>query len=54
MAFLVEFGIERLFRSPRGVIGDHGDGADLCDGGADVVGIVGGISEYDVRFIGAK
>ena len=36
---------------PRRIVGDDGDGAGLGDGGAEVVGVVGGIGQDEARSV---
>jgi hypothetical protein len=45
VAFLVDRLVEVALAGPRGIVGDDGDGACLGDGGAEVVGIIGGIGQ---------
>lgn len=45
VAFLVDRLVEVELSGPRGIVRDNGDGAGLGDGGAEVVGIVGGIGQ---------
>lgn len=45
MPLSVEMGIERVLAGSRGVVGDDGLGLFLCDGVANVVGVVSGIGD---------
>jgi hypothetical protein len=45
VAFLVDRLVEVELGRPRGIARDDCDGAGLCDGNAEVVGIVGGIGQ---------
>jgi hypothetical protein len=54
VALFVERLVEVMLEGAGRVVGDDGDGAGLGDGGAEGVGVVGGIGEDRGRPIGAE